>query len=70
MVPSRTRLEIRFQFDLKFDPGASTLGVPPLPWEAQCPTGIEIPSRSPTPVVDLCCRALHCRHVCTDMNDP
>ena len=35
------------------------------PWEAQRRPRIELPSHLPTSVVDLCCRALDCRHVCT-----
>ena len=63
--PSRTRSEVRSQYKFKLDLGASTLDGPPPPWEAQRPPGIELPSRLPASVVDLGCRALDCRHVCT-----
>ena len=77
MMPSRTRSEARSYYNLKFDPGASTLDAPPPPREAQRPPGIELSlqaQRSPgielslrlsASVVDLCYRALDCRHVCT-----
>ena len=70
MLPSRARSEVRSQHNFKFDLGASTLDAPPPPWEAQRPTGIELPPRLPASVVDLCCRALDCRHVCTVVNGP
>ena len=46
------------------------MDAPPPPWEAQRPPGIEMPSRLPASVVDLCYRALDCRHVCTVANGP
>ena len=63
MTPSRTRLEVRSQYNLKFDPGASTLNAPPPPWEAQRPPGVEMSSCLPAALVYLCCQALDCRHV-------
>ena len=47
-MPSRMRLEVRSQYNLKFDPGASTLGAPPPPWEAQWPPGVGMSSCMPT----------------------
>ena len=55
MMPSRTRLEVRSQYNLKFDPGASTSDAPPPPWEAQRPPGVEMSSCMPAALVDLCC---------------
>ena len=63
-------LEVRSQYNLKFDPGASTLDVPPPPWEAQRPPGVEMSSCTPAALVDLCCRALDCRHVYIVLNGP
>ena len=63
MMTSRTRLEVRYQNNWKFDPGASTLEKPPPPWEAQRPPGVETLSCLPATMVRLCCRALECRHV-------
>ena len=65
-MPSRTRLEIRSQYStLNYDLGASTLDAPPPPWEAQPPRGVELSTCMPAALlVDLCCRALDCRHVC------
>ena len=65
MIPSRTRLQVRsgYSYNLKFDPRASTLDAPPSPWEAQRPPGVEMSSCKPAALVDLCCRALDCRHV-------
>ena len=70
MISSTTRPEVRPQHNFKFDIGASTLDAPPPSWEAQRPAGIELPSRSPASDVDLRCRALECRHVCTVANAP
>ena len=70
MIHSETRPEVCSQYNFKFDLGASTLDAPPPQWEAQRPPGIELPSRLPAPVVDLCYRALDCRHVCTVANGP
>ena len=56
--------------NLTFDPGASTLGAPPPPWEAQRPPRVEMSSCTPAALVDLCCRALHCRHVYMVFNGP
>ena len=53
-----------------FNPGASTSDAPPPQWEAQRPPGIELSSRLPASVVDLCCRALDCLYVCTVINGP
>ena len=63
MMPSRMRLEVRSQNNLKFDPGASTLGAPPPPRESQRPPRVELSSWLPAAVGDLCCRAPDDRHV-------
>ena len=70
MIHTRTRSEVRSQYNFKFDLGASTLDAPPPPWEAQRPPGIEMPSHLPASVVDLCYRALDFRLVCTVANGP
>ena len=70
MIPSRTTLEVRSQYNLKFDPGASTSDAPPPPWEAQRPPGVEMSSCMPAALVDLCCRTLDCRHVLIVLNGP
>ena len=70
MIHWRTRSEVRSQYNFKFDPGASTLDPPPPPWETQRRPGIELPWRLPASVVDLCCRALDCRHVRAVANGP
>ena len=69
MMPSRMRLEVRSQYNLKIDPGASTLDARPPPWEAQRPPGVEMPYMSAA-LVDLCCRALECRQVYIVLNGP
>ena len=69
-MPSRMRLEVRSQYNLKFDPGASTLGAPPPPWEAQRPPGVEMSPGMPATLVDLSWRALDCRHVCIVLTSP
>ena len=63
IMPSKTTLEVRSPYNLKFDPGASTLDAAPPPWEAQRPSGVEMSSCMLAALVDLCCRALDCRHV-------
>ena len=71
MIPSRTRLEVRSQYNLKFDPGASTSDAPPPPpWEAQRPPGVEMSACMPAALVNLCCRTLDCRHVFIVLNGP
>ena len=70
MMPSRMRLEVRSQFKLKFDPGASTLDALPPPWEAQRPPGVELSPCLPAALVDLYCRALDYRHVYIVLNGP
>ena len=52
------RWEVRARYNSNVDPGASTLGAPPPPWEAQRPSGIELSSYLPASVLYLCCRAL------------
>ena len=42
VMPSRMRLEVRSQYNLNFDPEASTLDAPQPPWEAQRPPGVEM----------------------------
>ena len=73
-MPSRTRSEVRSQYNVKFDRGASTWDMPPPPWEAQRRHGIELPWPLPAFVVvfvvDLCCRALDCRHASSVANGP
>ena len=70
MIPSRTGLELRFQYNLKFDPGASTSDAPPPPWEAQRPPEVEMSSCMPAALVDRCCRTLDCWHVFIVLNGP
>ena len=70
MMPSRTRLEVRSQYNLKFDPGASTSDAPPPPSEAQRPPGVEMSSCMPAALVDLCCRTLDCWHMFVVLNGP
>ena len=70
MMPSRTRMQVRSQYNLKFDPAASTLDPPPPPWGGQRPPGVEMSSCMPAALVDLCCRALDCRHVYIVLNGP
>ena len=53
MMPSGMKLEVHFQCNLKFDPGASTLDAPPPPLEAQRPPGVEMSSCLPAALVDL-----------------
>ena len=68
MMPSRTRSEVRSQYNSKFNPGESTLDAPSPPSEAQRRPRIELPSRLAASVVYLCYRALDFRHVCTVAN--
>ena len=70
MMLSRVRLEVRFHYDVKLDPGASTLDAPPPAWETQRPPGAEISWYVPAALVDLCSRALDCRHVYIVLNGP
>ena len=70
LMPSRTRLEVRSQYNLKLDPGASTSDAPPSPRDAQRPPRVEMSSCMPAVLVDLCCRTLDCRHVFIILNGP
>ena len=70
MMPSKMRLEVRSQYNLKFDPIASTLDAPQRPWEAQRPLGVELSSSLYIALADLCCRVLDCRHVYIVLNGP
>ena len=63
MIPSRTRLGVRFRYILKLDPGASTLDARPSPWEAQRPGGVELPFCLPAGFMLLRCRVLDSRCV-------
>ena len=69
-MPSGTRLQVRSQQNLKFDPGASTLGVPGSPREAQLPPG----SKGRRVCMLLWWifdrRALDCRHVYVALDGP
>ena len=53
MMPSRTRMQVRSQYNLKFDPAASTLDPPPPPWGGQRPPGVEMSSCMPAALVDV-----------------
>ena len=65
-------IEVRSQYsyNLKFDPGASTLGARPPPREAQRLPGVELSTCLPAVVGDLCCRALDGRYVYIVVNAP
>ena len=68
MMPSRMGSQVRSGYNLKFDPGASTLGAPPPPKRPDdLPRKNKLSWRLPAVVGDLCCRALDGRHVYIDV---
>ena len=60
----------RPHYNLKYDPGTSSLDAPPPPREAQRPPGVEMSSCMSPALVDLCCRALDYQHVYRALNGP